>query len=285
MTVKTLILKTAGINCDFELAHAFTLAGSETEHVHINELVRGEKLLSDFDILGFPGGFSYGDDLSAGRVLATEVRAHILDDIHSFYKNGGLIFGVCNGFQVLVKAKLLPDPEDLLNHTPPKSTLFWNGSGKFEDRWVTLRTEPESKCIWTKGYPEMIELPIAHAEGKFLVKNNEMLEKLKARGQIVFRYCDPKNADGCFNSDVPYPLNPNASTANIAGICDPEGRVLGLMPHPERFHHQTNHPRWTRRKYEESSIGVGESGGWADGLPLFKNAVDYVKDFKSALTK
>lgn len=290
MTVKTLILKTAGINCDEELAHAFRLAGSTPEFVHINELSRRERELSEFDILTFPGGFSYGDDLSAGRVLATEVSAHLLNDLLEFYNNGGLIFGVCNGFQTLVKARILPDPKSFITqpNSPPKSTLFWNSSGKFEDRWVTLRVEPNNVCIWTKNYPELVEFPIAHAEGKFIPSEKSILNELEYNGQIVFRYCDPFHPGKCAIQDVPYPLNPNGSTANIAGICDPTGRVLGLMPHPERFSHPANHPRWTRRNTgskiheHENPIGVGEMGGFADGLPLFKNAVNYVIEKKSA---
>jgi len=270
MKPKTLILKTAGINCDEELAHGFTLAGADTEYIHINELVRGERTIDEFDIIGFPGGFSYGDDLSAGRVLATEFNAHLVRDLLEFYDRGGLIIGICNGFQVLVKARILPDPNDLRadSDSGPRATLFWNDSGKFEDRWTTLRVETNTKCVWTKGLPKLVEFPIAHAEGKFIPASDEVLQNLTDNGQIVFRYCDPSNPDACETQDVPYPLKPNGSVANIAGITDPSGRVLGLMPHPERFLYPENHPRWTR----------DESDGKVDGLPLLANAVEYVKE-------
>jgi phosphoribosylformylglycinamidine synthase subunit PurQ / glutaminase len=279
MTVRTLILKTAGINCDEELAHAFRLAGSEVESVHINELKSGQKRIRDFDILGFPGGFAYGDDLSAGRVLATEVTASLLDSILEFYDQGGLIIGICNGFQTLVKARLLPDTPllRLEPDSPPRSTLFWNDSGKFEDRWITLRVEPDSRCVWTRGMPELIELPIAHAEGKFIPSNDEVLDELASNGQIVVRYCDPANPEFCMHESVEFPMNPNGSVANIAGICDSSGRVFGLMPHPERFTDPTNHPRWCRKR----SIGRGDKSR-VDGLPFFKNAVDYIKGIKKA---
>ncbi len=281
MKPKTLILKTAGINCDHELAHAFELAGSDTEHVHINELVAKEKSLLDFDILGFPGGFSYGDDLSAGRVLSTEFMAHLKSDLLEFYNRGGLMIGICNGFQVLVKAGILPDPSNILKATgdPAQSTLFWNESGKFEDRWTTLRVEPNTKCVWTKDYPTCVEFPIAHAEGKFIPLNDDVMKSIEDNCQIVFRYTDPVDPDSCASGMIEYPLNPNQSTANIAGICDPTGRVLGLMPHPERYLTCENHPRWTRKKNGSTNglpIAAWEEEGTPDGLPLFKNAVEYV---------
>jgi phosphoribosylformylglycinamidine synthase len=285
LPTRTLILKTAGINCDEELAHAFRIAGAEADIVHINELSRGEKKLKDYDILGFPGGFSYGDDLSAGRVLATEVTARLLDDVLTFYENGGLIIGICNGFQALVKAKLLPETSllRLEPDSPPRATLFWNDLGRFQDRWLTLRVEPNSRCIWTRGLPAVIELPMAHAEGKFIPDSDETLDELTSNGQIALRYCDPLRPERSVHEQLPFPINPNGSVANIAGICDSSGRVFGLMPHPERFTSPSNHPRWTRRVQgsiprEEVETGVGESGGWADGLPFFKNAVEYVRE-------
>ena len=285
MNPKTLILKTAGINCDEELAHGFRMAKADAEIVHINELVRREKSLLDYDILGFPGGFAYGDDLSAGRVLATEVRAHLLGQLLEFYERGGLIIGICNGFQTLVKAGILPDPTSIAGlkegNGGVEATLFWNDSGKFEDRWITLKVE-NTNCVWTRWLPELIEYPVAHAEGKFIPASTEILDRLEKNGQIVFRYCDPEAPDACEEDAVPYPLNPNGSVANIAGICDPTGRVLGLMPHPERFLYPENHPRWTRYRASAdggpvSAAGEEEFGSWAHGLPLFLAAVEYVR--------
>ena len=280
MKPKTLILKTAGINCDEELAHGFRMAGADAEIVHINELVRGERSISEFDIIGFPGGFSYGDDLSAGRVLATEVDAHLLSELHDFYDSGKLMIGICNGFQTLVKAGILPylNETDTGFETVPDATLFWNDSGKFEDRWVTLRVESVTKCVWTKGLPALIEYPVAHAEGKFIPSSDTVLQSLVRSGQIVFRYCDPANPDRAMTGEVPYPFNPNGSVGNIAGVCDPTGRVLGLMPHPERFLYAENHPRCTRRRTDASTgrLDIATEPERVDGLPLFKNAVEYI---------
>jgi len=285
MKPKTIILKTAGINCDEELRHAFELAGSDTEIIHINQFVSGERSISEFDIIGFPGGFSYGDDLSAGRVLSTEFMAHLTNDLMAFCESGGLIIGICNGFQVLVKAGILPDPNNIIKapNNAAKATLFWNESGKFEDRWVTLRVEPNTKCVWTKGYSAIVEFPIAHAEGNFIPKDPALIDELKSNGQVVFRYTDPSNPNACDEGMVPYPVNPNQSTANIAGICDPSGRVLGLMPHPERFLYVENHPRWTRQREgsnEGMPVAEWDKAGTPDGLPMFINAVEYVKEKK-----
>ena len=274
MKPKTLILKTAGINCDEELAHGFVIAGADAEIVHINEFTRGtngKRSLLDFDIIGFPGGFSYGDDLSAGRVLSTEFMAHLKDDLLKFYEKGGLIIGICNGFQTLIKSRILPDPEVLKTDSDGRSdaTLFWNDSGKFEDRWISLKTE-NTNCVWTKGIPDMVEFPIAHAEGKFIPASDDVLKKLTDQNQVVFRYTDPESPDSCGDGQLPYPVNPNGSIANIAGITDRTGRILGLMPHPERYLYTENHPRQTRYRANEEEREP-------DGLPLFKNAVEYVR--------
>ena len=274
MKPKTLILKTAGINCDVELKHGFELAGADAEIVHINEFTQGgasgKKSLLDYDIIGFPGGFSYGDDLSAGRVLSTEFMAHLKDDLLEFHNRGGLIIGICNGFQTLGKARILPDPDAIVDDPDgnPEITLFWNASGKFEDRWVAMKVI-ETNCVWTKDCPDMVEFPVAHAEGNFIPATTDAYEKLLARNQVVFRYTDPSSPDSCTIMDTPYPLNPNGSVGNIAGITDRTGRILGLMPHPERFLYPENHPRQTRRREQGT-------GAFADGLPLFINAVEYV---------
>lgn len=275
MKPKTLILKTAGINCDEELAHGFRIAGADAEIIHINEFTRGgssgRRSLLDFDIIGFPGGFAYGDDLSAGRVLATEFLAHLRDDLLGFHDHGGLIIGICNGFQTLVKTRILPDPLALVDNPDGRQdvTLFWNDSGKFEDRWIAMRVE-ESNCVWTKGIPAMVEFPIAHAEGKFIPASDDVLLKLADQKQIVFRYTDPVSPESSGNGQLPYPVNPNGSIANIAGITDSTGHILGMMPHPERFLYTENHPRQTRY------TANGETRE-PDGLPLFRNAVEYAR--------
>jgi phosphoribosylformylglycinamidine synthase len=275
MKPKTLILKTAGINCDEELAHGFRIAGADAEIIHINEFTRGgpsgQRSLLDFDIIGFPGGFAYGDDLSAGRVLATEFLAHLKDDLLAFHDKGGLVIGICNGFQALVKMRFLPDPDTLTENPDGRqeATLFWNDSGKFEDRWIAMRSE-DTNCVWTKGIRGVVEFPIAHAEGKFIPVSDDALARLTDRKQIVFRYTDPESPDSCETGQLPYPVNPNGSTANIGGITDVTGRVLGMMPHPERYLYAENHPRQTRYRAN------GESRE-PDGLPLFRNAVEYVR--------
>ncbi|MFH0838833.1 MAG: phosphoribosylformylglycinamidine synthase I [Candidatus Omnitrophota bacterium] len=259
---KVLILRTAGTNCDKETAWAFRLAGAETELVHINKFIKKEKDLCEYQILALPGGFTYGDDIASGKILASEIKHKLKEDINNFIDDGKLIIGICNGFQVLVKAGLLPS----LDATQDiQATLTINDSAKFEDRWVYLKNQKSKiknqKCVWTGDIPEIIYLPVAHGEGKFVPKDKTALAKLKENGQIVFQYADEKG------NLAPYPYNPNGSVENIAGICDTTGRVFGLMPHPERhiFGHQ--HPRWTRN-------GLKKEG---DGLAIFKNGVQYVK--------
>lgn len=248
------VLKTAGTNCDQETAFAFSKAGALAEFVHINKLIEGEKYLGDYQILAIPGGFSYGDDIAAGKILANELRYKLISDMKRFIREGKLIIGICNGFQVLVKSGLLPGNNDLAQ----EASLIINDSAKFEDRWVYLKSAVR-KCIWTKGLPEIIYLPVAHGEGKFITKDKSVLERLKRNGQIVFRYCDEK---GKF---LDYPFNPNGSIDNIAGICDGTGRILGLMPHPERHIGFSQHPRWLRTNRE------------GDGLQIFRNGVEYIR--------
>ena len=276
---KVLILRTAGTNCDAETDAAFQLAGAETALIHIQHLIdavgassRSRILLSDYQILAIPGGFSYGDDISAGILLATEMKHKLTGALTQFIADGKLIIGICNGFQVLVKAGLLPkataigtvsnrdtalngkggfpDPTGITQ----QATLAMNTSAKFECRWVTLETQ-QSPCVFTKGIKPRVYLPVAHAEGRFTAPP-EVLEEIEANRQVVFRYASAE-----------YPCNPNGSDANIAGICDATGRIFGMMPHPERFLTKWNHPRWTRENLPEEG----------DGVAIFKNAVNYAK--------
>ncbi len=263
MTPKVCILRTAGTNCDKETAFAFVKAQAQTELVHINQLIAKEKKLDDYHILAIPGGFSYGDDLGAGKILANELKFKLIDSLKKFISDGKLIIGICNGFQILVKSGILPGNADFKQ----QASLIINDSGKFEDRWIYLKSPVTShqspvKCIWTKDLPEVIYLPVAHGEGKFIVENEAVLEKLKNNGQIIFQYC---GQDGKLSG---YPDNPNGSINNIAGICDETGRMLGLMPHPERHIDVGQHPRWNN--------GICRSNE-ADGLNIFKNAVSYCK--------
>ena len=251
MKPKTLIIRTAGTNCDRELAHAFELAGSDTETHHINFLIENPDLIARFDIIGFPGGFSYGDDIAAGRILANRIKHNLLQPLKEAVQRGVPMIGICNGFQVLVKLGLLPDPA-IGTQT---ITLTDNTTPRFLDRWVKQETEDDCVCIWTQGLSHY-ELPIAHGEGRFVTENEQVLQTIKDNKQVAIRY--------------PHSENPNGSTDNIAGICDPTGKILGLMPHPERFIDPTNHPQWTRK--DDDFMNEIPAG-----LKFFTNAVEYVK--------
>jgi len=250
--VRTLILRAPGTNCDVETAFAFEQAGSLVDSAHVNELVRRDKLISQYQILVIPGGFTYGDDVSAGKILANELRLKLGEDIQRFIDGGGLILGICNGFQVLVKAGILPPLVD----GNQRLTLAGNDSNRFECRWVYLRANRESPCIFTRGISTMY-LPVAHGEGKVMAEA-ETLSKLN----IVLRYADETG-----NVQAGYPHNPNGSVDSIAGICDASGRIFALMPHPERFIRWNQHPRWTREAPRQRR----------DGFGIFLNAVGWVK--------
>ncbi len=251
--VRTLILRAPGTNCDAETVFAFQQAGAEVCSIHINQLIRGEQRLSDYQIMVIPGGFTYGDDIAAGKVLANELRLKLGEDIKRFIEDGGLILGICNGFQVLVKAGFLPQVSD---GSSPSLTLVANDSGKFECRWVQLRVNEEIPCVFTKGISSMY-LPVAHAEGK-VVADPEILPELN----VVLYYTDQYG-----NSQAGYPYNPNGSVENIAGICDSSGRIFALMPHPERYIRGTQHPQWTRHGAKK----------YGDGFQIFLNAVEWVQ--------
>lgn len=267
-TPRVLILRAPGTNCDLETAYAFQCAGAKTELVHINQLLADPGLPGRYQILCLPGGFSYGDDVAAGRILANQIRHHLQDVLQTFKASEKLILGICNGFQILVKSGLLLDDVEGM----PPATLTWNDSGTFVDRWVNLVPHQE-KCVFLQGIDSMY-LPIAHAEGKFVATDPGVLEQLESRGQLALRYTDEAGAQagrsaGVAGRDVlPFPANPNGSQANVAGICDATGRVFGLMPHPERYIEPTHHPRWTRLEPRQQG----------DGLAIFQNAVHYFAD-------
>ncbi len=257
-TPRVLILRAPGTNCDHETAFAFQRAGGQPELVHINRLLEQPDLCSDYQVLCLPGGFSYGDDIAAGRIFATQIRHHLCETIAQFKAADKLVLGICNGFQILIKSGvLLPDD----GQDTDSATLTWNDSGRFEDRWVNLVVRSD-KCVFLQGIEQMY-LPIAHAEGKFVTRSDQVLQQLHDQGQLALRYGDAQGQTG--DQILPFPVNPNGSMANVAGMCDETGRVFGLMPHPERHIEQTHHPRWTR--------GEGQPNG--DGLALFENAVRY----------
>jgi phosphoribosylformylglycinamidine synthase len=258
MKPTTLILRTAGTNCDKETAHAFELAGAAVAYRHVNEVLERPSLMDDYQLLAVPGGFSYGDDIAAGRIFANQIRHHLADAFNRFIEAQKPIIGVCNGFQVLVKTDLLPGR--VAGHEGQSCTLAHNDSGRFIDRWVHLAARP-SKCIWTAGL-DRLELPIAHGEGKFVPADETVRRALWDNGQVALVYV---NADGS-PANGQAPGNPNGSTDDIAGVCDPSGLVFGLMPHPERYVDPIQHPAWTRR----GAAGKGE------GLIIFRNALQHV---------
>ena len=265
---RVLILRAPGTNCDEETAHAFALAGGVPVRWHVNRVLEAPRRVSDFQVVCIPGGFSYGDDIAAGRIFGNQLEHHLAETLESFRDAGQLILGICNGFQVLLKTNLLLAADD----RGPTATLTLNDSGHFEARWVRLGVEP-GNCVFLQGIREM-ELPVAHAEGKFVVRDPAVLESMEAAGRLVLRYepmadsgrqskiRDPRTE---VSSTVPYPDNPNGAMGDVAGICDATGRVFGLMPHPERFVDPTQHPQWTRRPMSEAG----------DGLRVFQNAVRY----------
>lgn len=277
---RVLVLRAPGTNCDVETAHAFELAGATAERVHVNRLIENPALRDRYQILCVPGGFSYGDDIAAGRILAVRLRQHLGDLVDAFVHGGDrLVLGICNGMQVLMRLGVLTEgcneltagcneliegrDENADSQSQP-ATLTWNNHGRFEDRWVDLATDPATPCVFTRGIERMY-LPMAHAEGKFVAASPESLEGLRQAGRLAVRYCD--GPDGEVTDDtLPFPANPNGADANVAGVCDASGRVFGLMPHPERHLDPTHHPYWTRRD-EQPAEG--------DGLALFRNAVEW----------
>jgi phosphoribosylformylglycinamidine synthase len=257
---RALVLTGYGINCDYETAHAFNLAavGGEGVRVHLNDLIAAPQMLYDYQILVIPGGFSFGDDIASGKVLAVKLRGRLLDPLRGFVERGRLVLGICNGFQALVKLGLLPN---LASECRQDVTLTFNDSGRFEDRWVYVKVNPASNCVFTTGV-DRVYLPVRHGEGKFIPRDASTLATLEAQHCIVMRYVDTHGELGG------YPWNPNGSVGNIAGICDVTGHVFGLMPHPEAYQHFTNHPRWTREPLPAEGMGV----------QIFRNAVNYVNE-------
>jgi len=256
--VNAIVLRAAGINCDMETEHALELAGAQAQRTHINRIIEDKTLLDEFQIIVFPGGFSYGDDVAAGKILANQIRHHLYEPIQKFIDDGKLVLGICNGFQVLVKTGILPGNNSTKNQQ--EITITNNDSGKFEDRWVYLAPQTD-KCVFIEP-GRQIYLPVAHAEGKVVTKDDAVLDQLKSAGHVAFKYVDENGNEGA------YPINPNGSIGSIAGLTDTTGRILGLMPHPERFVRPTHHPHWSRLKEKPAS----------DGITIFNNAVKYIRE-------
>lgn len=264
---KVLVLTGFGLNCDHETAYAFALAGALPTRVHINALIDGEVSLDDFQILVFGGGFSWGDDHGAGVIQALRLKTNLGDRLLEFVASQKLVIGICNGFQTLVNLGLLPGIDG--DYTQRAVALISNDCGNFRDQWVRLKIDPASPCVFTRGMAA-IELPVRHGEGK-LYAPEQTLRTLADNHQIAAQYAGPDGqaAGGAF------PHNPNGSLADIAGICDPSGRIFGLMPHPEAFNHVTNHPDWTRRMEKSKRTGSREADSVGAGIRIFENAVAY----------
>ncbi|MBU0485152.1 MAG: phosphoribosylformylglycinamidine synthase subunit PurQ [Proteobacteria bacterium] len=268
--VKAIVITGYGTNCETEMAHACRLGGADqVDIVHMSELIHGEYQLADYHFLNLAGGFLDGDDLGAGQAGAHRFKyatikgtgERLQDQLLKFIKDGKLILGVCNGFQLMVKTGLLPGFDH--NYDNRQISLTYNDSSRFEDRWVSLQVDPDSPCVFTKSITNLY-FPVRHGEGKFVTMDDAILHRLQEDKLITMRYADPKTGE----PTAEYPYNPNGSPDAIAGICDPSGRLFGLMPHPEAFLHRTNHPRWTREELPEEGQGVA----------LFRNAVDFIRE-------
>lgn len=263
---RALVVRAAGTNCDGEMLRAFRLAGADAELVHVDRLIERPAQVGGFDLIGFPGGFSYGDDIASGRILAMKLREFLYPALRDAAARGVPMIGACNGFQVMVQVGLLPGPdsgEPWPQDAAPRQrvALSENQAGRFCDRWVGVSLEPASSCVWTRDLAgagafdtDTIMLPVAHGEGRFVAESSELLAALERSGQVVLRYTD----------------NYNGSDGAVAGICDPSGRIFGLMPHPERYLDWTRHPYWT-------ALSPEQRRGDTPGLAMFKNAVAAVK--------
>ena len=256
---KICILRSDGTNCDVELAYAFDKAGGNSQFVHVNELRTKKVSLKDFQVLAFPGGFSYGDDIASGKILEVEMVSSLKEELESFREKGGLIIGICNGFQTLIRTGLLP----FGSLGKMDATLAPNDSGHFECRWVRLSPDKKSKCPFLQRIEDMGWYSVNHGEGKFFA-SDEIIKKVEERGLVAFRYVDEKG-----QSTQKYPQNPNGSINAIAGITDPTGRIFGMMPHPEKFVDLTQYPNWRREKIIKPH-----------GLSLFENIIKFLKEGK-----
>lgn len=261
---RALVVRTAGTNCDAELCRAFERAGARADLVHVRALITEPERIDDYDLIGFPGGFSYGDDIASGRILAMQIRERLYQPLRRAAERGAAMIGVCNGFQVLVQVGLLPGPmagETWPNDAAPEArvALADNFPPRFKDGWVRVVADTSSPCVWTRGLhgissDETMILPIAHGEGRFVARDHTTLTDLESNGQIALRYLD----------------NPNGSMGDVAGICDASGRIFGLMPHPERYLDWNRHPFWTR-------LGMETRSGKTPGLAMFTGAVESVR--------
>lgn len=267
--VKALVLAGNGINCETEMAHACKLGGADTvDIVYLYDLLSGEAKLDDYHFLNLPGGFLDGDDLGSAKAMAHRIKhariggsgERLEEAILRFIREGKLILGVCNGFQLMVKAGLLPGIGG--TYGTQSATLTFNDSGRFEDRWVYLKVNGDSPSVFTRGL-KALYLPVRHGEGKFIPGDEKLLGEMGGKNLIALQYSDP----GGNRPVMEYPLNPNGAVSAVAAISDETGRLFGMMPHPEAYLYAVNHPRWTREKVPEEGMG----------LAIFRNAVEYIR--------
>ena len=263
--VRSLVITGFGLNCEAETMHALSLAGADADPVHLNDLIAAPTALDRCHILVLIGGFSFGDHIGAATVFANRLKYRLLDPVERFVSSGRLILGICNGFQTLVKFGLLPGLDG--NLTSRRVTLTANDSGLFRNAWVHLRTDPASPCVFTRGI-ERIDLPVRHGEGKFVPESDELLRRMRHQHLIPLRYADPSTGEP---TDA-FPHNPNGSIDNVAGLCDPTGRVFGMMPHPEGYWSPLLHPDWPRHKL------AGDLPQHGEGLRIFDNAVRFARE-------
>jgi phosphoribosylformylglycinamidine synthase I len=263
-SVPVLIITGYGLNCEDESRYAWELAGAQPRYIHFNDLLENPSQLHDFAALMFIGGFSYGDHMTSGHVFALRARHHMRGELDRFIAEGKLVMGICNGFQIIVKLGLLPGLDS--EYFTQKLSIMQNDCGTFQNRWVTLRFESRSPCVYSRGLDRM-PLPIRHGEGKVFTLDKALLQRLEAAGCVACRYADPETGEATHQ----FPHNPNGSLNAIAGLCDPTGRIFGMMPHPEAYLYPENHPQWECQKRD----GVLAEHG--SGLALFRNAVEHLK--------
>ncbi|MBI5224095.1 phosphoribosylformylglycinamidine synthase subunit PurQ [Candidatus Micrarchaeota archaeon] len=256
MGLKALLVSGYGINCEAECKYAIEKSGGAAQILHLNTVLENPKILENYNMFMIPGGFSFGDDLGSGKVFGNKIKFRIKDELSDFIKDDKLVLGICNGFQILVKMGLLPEPDFI-----QRTTLTFNDSGHYEDRWIILKANKNSPCIYTKDL-EYLTLPVRHGEGKFIPKDAQTLKSLQENNQIVLQFVDEHG-----KVTMDYPANPNGAVMGITGICDRSGRVFGMMPHPDAFTIPENCPLWSRGNVKE-----------ATGLKFFKNAVDYANE-------
>ena len=262
---KVAVLSGFGINCETETITAFEMAGADGERTHVNRFVNGEIRLSEYDILAIPGGFSFGDHLGSGRLLGNRLRFSLREEVRAFVASRKPVIGICNGFQVLVKMGLLPGDEQI--SMVQTASLAANDCGRYEDRWVTVEFEDDSPCIWTRGL-RRLRVPVRHGEGKFVTSDENLLDSWAQSGQLVARYVDPGTPYPSITDEtLPYPISPNQSWRNVAGICDPTVLIFGLIPLPEAYHSTWFSPDWTRGKASDHRP--------SPTISIFRNAVEF----------